>query len=67
MPQIPKMGDPILVTLMKLQPIIVNPAVKIDPIQRQIPISLLLELTRKYPWGPIGVLIRYIYIYICGT
>ena len=51
------MGDPILVTLMKLQPIIV----KCDPIQRQIPISLLLGSIPP-PWGPIRVLIRYIYM-----
>ena len=52
------MGDPILVTLMKLQPIIV----KCDPIQRQIPISLLLG---SIP--PLGANSRPYSLYIYGT
>ena len=41
-PEIPKMCQSILVILLKCNPIIVNPVVKCDPIQRHIPIKLLL-------------------------
>ena len=41
-PKDPKNCDPILVTLLKCDPIIITPvAGKCDPIQQHIPISLL--------------------------
>ena len=46
-----KMCDPILATLLKVQPIIVNPVVKLkcDPIQRHIPLASCKEVTPPPP------------------